>query len=89
MSGSKQVRPSQRRVGARAAFKPEFQGEVEALFQTAGIQPIYKELRSDGNLDYWFDKTQCPALIDSGVLQKIPIDRWAHYAIVGTPPTSH
>lgn len=62
------------------------QPEVEGFFEQAGITPIYKDLRSDGNVSYWFGKDQVPALAECGVLEQIPLHWWAHYAITGEPP---
>lgn len=80
-------RPSERRIGARVRIKPDFQNEVEALFAAANVFPIYKDLREDGNVSYWFGKEQQAELAGSGVLERIPLHHWAHYAIIGEPPT--
>jgi len=81
------MRPSERKVGARVRIKPVHQLEVEALFDQAGVLPIYKELRSDGNVSYWFGKDQVAILAEVGALERIPLHWWAHYAIAGEPPT--
>ena len=86
MSRSANIRPSERRIGARVRIKPVHQPEVEALFLEAGLAPIYKELRSDGNISYWFNKDQVTALAEAGTLERIPLHWWAHYAIEGEPP---
>ena len=79
-------RPSSTRVGARVRIKPAHQQEVEALFSEVGVSPLYKELRSDGNVSYWFGKEQVDQL--HGVVERIPLEYWAHYAVVGSP-TKH
>jgi hypothetical protein len=87
MSKSVATPPSNSRVGARVRIKPEHQSAVEALFHQAMIVPIYKELREDGNVSYWFDKKQTAFLSESHVLERIPLHHWAHYAIIGSPPS--
>ncbi|MBA2921271.1 hypothetical protein GON01_16390 [Sphingomonas sp. MAH-20] len=75
------------RVGARIRIKPAHQQEVEALFAEAGVQSLYKEMRSDGNVSYWFGKDQIDELRSTGVVERIPLEFWAHYAVVGCPTT--
>jgi hypothetical protein len=86
MADSLKRPPGNRRVGARVRIKPAHQAEVEALFAEARMAPIYKEMRADGNVSYWFDKNQARAL--HPVLERIPLDYWAHYAVIGLP-TKH
>ena len=78
--------PPSSRVGARVRIKPAHQREVEALFSDAGLSPIYKEMRADGNVSYWFGKDELAAL--HPVLESMPLEYWAHYAMVGFP-TKH
>ena len=80
--------PPSSRVGARVRIKPAHQQEVEALFSDAGVPPIYKEMRPDGNVSYWFGKDQERELQSTGVVERIPLEYWAHYAVVGSP-TKH
>jgi len=81
-------RPPERAIGARVRIKQVHQAEIEALFGNAGISPIYKELRTDGNISYWFGKEQVAPLAQAGVVEQIPLHWWAHHAIVvGDPPT--
>jgi len=87
MSKSENDRPPERKIGARVRIKPIHQAEAETLFAQAGFSPIYKELRTDGNVSYWFSKDQAGPLAAAGVLERIPLHWWAHYAIVGKPPT--
>jgi hypothetical protein len=86
MNGPANKKPSERTIGARVRIKPVHQAEVEALFAQATISPIYKELRTDGDVAYWFGKNQISALAEAGVLEQIPLYCWAHYAIIGQPP---
>ena len=87
MSKSEDIRPPVRKIGARVRIKLVHDKEVEALFQEAGVLPIYKELRTDGNVSYWFGRDQLERLADAGVLERIPLQWWAHHAVVGSPPT--
>jgi hypothetical protein len=63
-------------------IKPVHQQEIEALFAEADVVPIYKEMRADGNVSYWFGKDQLSELTE--VLERIPLHHWAHYAVVGS-----
>ena len=87
VSRSTDARPSERKIGARVRIKSVHQSEVEALFAQARIEPIHKEMRTDGNVSYWFGKEQMVTLAETCVLERIPLHYWAHYAIVGEPPT--
>ena len=87
MGKPKKARPSERKVGARVRIKPIHQTDADAFFEEAGFAPIYKELRTDGNVSYWFAKDQAGPLAEAGVLERMPLQWWAHYAIVGDPPT--
>ncbi|HEX7850757.1 MAG TPA: hypothetical protein VF485_13590 [Sphingomonas sp.] len=87
MSRSANTRPSERRIGARVRIKPLFQAQLEALLAQVEIEPIHKELRTDGDISYWFDREQVAALGEARVLERIPLHWWAHYAIVGDTPT--
>ena len=78
--------PPRSRLGARVRIKPAHQREVETLFTEAGLSPIYKEVRVDGNVSYWFGKDELAAL--HAVLERMPLEYWAHYAVVGFP-TKH
>jgi hypothetical protein len=78
--------PPSSRVAARVRIKPAYQGEVETLFSEARLSPIYKEMRADGNVSYWFSKGQENAL--SSVLERMPLEYWAHYAVAGFPPNT-
>ena len=80
--------PSSSRVGVRVRIKPAHQQEVETLFADAGMQPLHKEMRADGNVSYWFGKEQLGELRSTGVVERIPLECWAHYAVVGFP-TKH
>lgn len=51
------------------------------------MQSLYKEMRSDGNVSYWFGKDQIDELRSTGVVERIPLEFWAHYAVVGCPTT--
>jgi len=70
-------------MGVRVKLKLVHQPDVEALFEQAGLAPIYKELRSDGVVSCWFAQEQVTALADSGVLERIPLHWWAGYMIAG------
>jgi hypothetical protein len=59
------------------------QWNAESIFAEAGFTPIYKELRADGSVSYWFGKDQVAPLSEAGVLERIPLHWWAHYAIIG------
>lgn len=48
------------------------------------MQPLYKEMRADGNVSYWFDADQTAELRSTGVVERIPLEYWAHYAVVGS-----
>ncbi|WP_034161461.1 hypothetical protein [Sphingomonas sp. ERG5] len=72
-------------MGARVRIKSQHQRDVEALFNEAMIAPIYKEVREDGDVSYWFGKEQMPALIECRVLERILVDHWVHYAVLGSP----
>lgn len=87
MRKSEDARPPERKIGARVRIKPVHEVEADALFAEAGLSPIYKELRTDGNVSYWFGKDQVGPLAEAGVLERMPLHWWAHYAIVGDPPT--
>jgi hypothetical protein len=87
MSKLENTPPPERKIGARIRIKPIYQAEAEAFFKEAGFLPIYKELRTDGNISYWFGKDQAGAFVDAGVLERLPLHWWAHYARVGGPPT--
>lgn len=76
-------RPPSTRVGAHVRIKPAHQQDVEALFSNAGVSPIYKEVRADGNVSYWFAKERLAEL--EPVLGRISLDCWAHYAVIGSP----
>ena len=80
--------PSSALVGARVRIKPAYQQEVEAIFSEAGVPPLYKEMRADGNVSYWFGKDQTDELQSTRVVERIPLEYWAHYAVVGSP-TKH
>ena len=80
--------PSQRRIGARVRIKAAHQCEVEKLFSEAGVPPLYKEIRADGNVSYWFGKDQLGVLRSSAAVERIPLAFWAHFAVVGLP-TKH
>jgi hypothetical protein len=67
-------------------MKPAYQEEVEALFSEAGLTPIYKEMRADGMVSYWFGKEQLGELTASGVLERIPLEYWAVRAFLGRRP---
>jgi hypothetical protein len=86
VSRSVNTRPSERSIGARVRIKAHFQTELEAFFAQAQIEPIYKEMRTDGDISYWFGKEQVAALGKARVLERIPLHWWAHYAIVGDLP---
>jgi hypothetical protein len=88
MSDAGKRPPPNSRVGARIRIKPEHQQEVENLFTGVGVLPVYKEVRADGNVSYWFGKNQLAELNSSGVVERIPLEYWAHYAVVGHP-TKH
>jgi hypothetical protein len=45
-------------------------------------------MRPDGNVSYWFGKDQERELQSTGVVERIPLEYWAHYAVVGSP-TQH
>ena len=77
---------SSSRVKARVRVKPAHQREVETLFSEAGLSPIHKEMRVDGNVSYWFGKDELSTL--HAVLERMPIEYWAHHALVGFP-TKH
>jgi hypothetical protein len=87
MGRSENPRPPESAIGARVRIKPVHQSNAEALFADAGFTPIYKELRTDGNVSYWFGKDQVEPLGEAGVLERMPLDWWAHHAIIGDPPT--
>ena len=87
MSNPEGARPAERKIGARVRIKPVHQAEAKTLFEEAGFSPIYKELRTDGNISYWFGKDQVVPLAEAGVLERMPLHWWAHHAIVGNPPT--
>jgi len=87
MSKPENARPPERKIGARIRIKPIYQAEAEALFDKAGFLPIYKELRTDGNISYWFGKDQARLLVVAGVLERLPLHWWAHYATLGGSPT--
>ena len=87
MGKLKIARPSEHKIGARIRIKPVHQADAEALFEEAGLSPIYKELRTDGNVSYWFGKDQVGPLAEADVLERMVLDWWAHYAIIGDPPT--
>ena len=87
MSKSANAGPAERKLGARFGIKTFHQADIEALFEHAGFSPIYKELKTDGNVSYWFGKDQIEPLAAAGVPERIPLHWWAHHAIVGDPPT--
>ena len=76
---------SNSRVGARVRIKPAHQREVETLFSEAGVPPLYKEVRADGNVSYLFGKDQLAQLQSTAVVERIPLEYWAHYAVVDRP----
>ena len=86
MRGSTERKPSERAIGARVRIKPAHQAEIEALFDEVMIVPIYKEVRTDGNVSYWFGKNQISELAEACVLERIPLHCWAHHAVIGQPP---
>ncbi|MGL3820867.1 hypothetical protein [Sphingopyxis sp. R3-92] len=86
MRGSADRKPSEREIGARVRIHPAHQAEIEALFDEAMIIPIYKEMRTDGNVSYWFGKNQISKLAEACVLERIPPHYWAHHVVIGQPP---
>jgi len=59
------------------------------MFEEVGLRPIFKEVRQDGNVSYWFGTEQVADLGSTGVLERIPLAYWAHYMVSGSPPTWH
>ena len=89
MKKSDNTRPSERRIGARIRIKPAYRSEAEAHFAQAGFAPIYTELRTDGNISYWFDKDQFGLIVEAGVLEQMPLYWWALHATMGGPPANN
>jgi hypothetical protein len=52
MSKPANARPPEHKIGARIKIKPIYQGEAETFVRDAGVLPMYKELRIDGNISY-------------------------------------